>query len=90
MIELTLIRQESKDRDICHYWYFLEKGFKFQLDVYNGYHDLLVMSMNLSDIAILSIHGTNCCCIVSRINKNEGVNLMQNMYLTKVKIYYHI
>ena len=90
MIELTLIRQESKDCDICHYWYFLEKGFKFQLDVYNGYHDLLVMSMSLSDIAILNIHGTNYCCIVSRINKNEAVNLRQNMYLTKVKIYYHI
>ena len=24
---------EEKDRDICHYWYFLDKGFKFQPDV---------------------------------------------------------
>ena len=21
---------ESKEYDICHYWYFLNKGFKFQ------------------------------------------------------------
>ena len=20
----------SKERDICHYWYFLNKGFKFE------------------------------------------------------------
>ena len=24
---------ESKECDICHYWYFLHKGFKFQPNV---------------------------------------------------------
>ena len=31
---------ESKQCDICHYWYFLSKGFKFQPNVCNRYHDL--------------------------------------------------
>ena len=48
---------KSKECDICHYWYFLDKGFKFQPDVCNGSHDLLMISMKLSDIAILNIHG---------------------------------
>ena len=47
--ELMLIRQAY---DICHYWYFLDKRFNFQPHVYNGCHDLLMMSTNLSDIAI--------------------------------------
>ena len=46
---------EWKECDICHYWHFLKKGFKFQPNAYNGSHDLLIMSMNLSDIAILNI-----------------------------------
>ena len=25
----------SKDSDICHYWYFLNKGFRFQPNVCN-------------------------------------------------------
>ena len=50
---------ESKKWDICQYWYFLDKGFKFQTNVCNGCHDLLMMSMNLSDIAILNIKGSN-------------------------------
>ena len=25
---------------ICHYWYFLRKNFKYQPEVYNGYHDM--------------------------------------------------
>ena len=42
----------SKECDICHYRYFLKYSFKFQPIVCNGCHDLLIMSMNLSDIAI--------------------------------------
>ena len=38
---------KSKEWDICHYWYFLNKGFKFQPNVGNGCHDLSMMSMNL-------------------------------------------
>ena len=43
----------SKKCDICHCWYFLNRGFKFQPYVVNRYHDLLMMSMNLINIAIL-------------------------------------
>ena len=47
----------SKQYDICHYWYFLNYSFKFQSNICNRCHDLLIMSMNLSDIAILNIKG---------------------------------
>ena len=46
----------SKECDVCHYWYFLNYSFKFQPNVCNRYHDLLMMSMNLSNIAILNIN----------------------------------
>ena len=41
----------SKECYIFHYWYFLNKGFKFQSYVCNRLHDLVMMSMNLNDIA---------------------------------------
>ena len=44
---------ESKECDIYQYWYFLDKGFKFQRDVCNSWHDVLMISTNLSDIAIV-------------------------------------
>ena len=69
---------ESKERGICHYIYFLDKGFKFQPNVCNGCHDLLMMSMNLIDIAILIIKYADFCCVISGISKSEAVNLMQN------------
>ena len=39
--------------------------------------------MNLSDIAILNTKGSDYCCIISLISKNESINLMQNADLTK-------
>ena len=39
-------------------------------------HDLLMMSMNLSDIAFLNINCSDHCCIISLISKNETINLM--------------
>ena len=68
---------KSKECDIFHYWYFLNKGFIFQPNVCNTCH-LLMMSMNLSDIAILNIKYFDYRCIISRIRKNEVINLMQN------------
>ena len=34
--------------------------------------------MNISDIVILNIHGTDYRCIISGISKSEAINLMQN------------
>ena len=73
----------SKERDICHYWYFLKHSFKFQLNDCNRRHDLPIMSINLSDIAILHIKGSYYRCIISLISKNEAIKLMQNTYLTE-------
>ena len=44
-------------------------------------HDLRMMFMNLSDIAILNIKRADCCCIISGISKSEATNLMQDINL---------
>ena len=61
-------RSKSKECDICHYWCFLDKGFHFQPHVCNGCHDLL-MSMNLSDIAILNIKIADYHCTIAEFAK---------------------
>ena len=55
----------------------------FQPNVCNRCHDLLTISINFSDIAILNNNGSDYCCIISRISKSEAINLMQNTDLAK-------
>ena len=42
-----------------------------------------MMPVNLTDIAILSIKGSNYCCIISLTTKNEAINFLQNRDLTE-------
>ena len=58
----------SNECDVCHYWYFLNYSFKFQANFYNRCHYLLIMSINLSDIAIVNIKGSDYRCIISLIS----------------------
>ena len=44
-----------------------------------------MMSMNLSDIAILNIKGSDYRCIISLISQNEAINLMQNANFNQKK-----
>ena len=88
---------ESEECDVCHYWYFLDEGFKFQIKVLRC-RDLLMMSINLNDIAILNIQGSDYRrSEINGIRKSEAINLMQNTDLTEksgtllnIKKYFYI
>ena len=42
-----------------------------------------MVSLNLSDTAVLDIKGADYCCIISDISQSEAINIMQNIDLTK-------
>ena len=73
----------SKECNICHYWYPLNKGFEFQTYVCNRSHDLLMMSINLSNIATLNIKNFDYHCIISGISKSKATKLLQDIDLTE-------
>ena len=73
----------SKECSICHYWYFLNYGFKFQSNVCNSCHDLVMMSINLRDIAILKLKGSDYCCIIILTSENQAIKLVQSTDLTE-------
>ena len=70
-IDVNKIRA-SKECDICHYWYFLNCNFKFQPNVYKRCHNLLMTSINMSDIAVLNIKGSDFCYIIRLMSKSEA------------------
>ena len=49
-----------------------------------------MMSLNLSNIAILNIKSADYCCIISGISKSEDIILMQNIDFTKKVEHYKI
>ena len=83
---MLIKRSASKDCIICHYWYLLDEGSKFQPNIWNlrnGCHYALMMSINLSDIAILNIFSVGYRCIINGISRSETINLLQVVDLSK-------
>ena len=71
-IDLTKSKR-TKECMISCYWLY-NHGFKFQDSVWNGCHDLTILSVNISDIAIITVKNIDCCCIIHNISKSKAIN----------------
>ena len=74
----------SKECDICHYWYFLDKNFNYEPYLWNGCHDLMQKATNFNDVAIVSIKRNDCRIHFWYISKNGAINIMKNSNLKKL------
>ena len=74
---------KSKECDIFHYWYFLDKNFKYEPYICNGCHDLIQKTINFNDVAIVSIKESDYRIHFWYISKNDAINLLRNYWLDK-------
>ena len=61
---------------ICHYWFF-NHGFEFQDSVCNDCHDLTMLSVNIRNIAIITIKNVDYRCNNHNIIIFEAINLLE-------------
>ena len=73
----------SKECKICHYRLFIDNGFTFQSYIYNGCHDLSMLSMKPNNIAILNIRSVDYCCIINRASESKAINVFKNVNLSE-------
>ena len=66
---------ESKECELCRYWFFKNIGFKFKEHVCNGCHDLLTTAYSSENIVILNARGANFMLILWGTSRNEGLRL---------------
>ena len=71
----------SKECGICHYWYFLDKYFKYEQYVCSGCHDSMQKAMNFNDVAIVFVKWSDCRLHVWYMSKYEATNIMKNSNL---------
>ena len=73
----------SKECDICHYWYFLDKKFNCESYLYNGCHDLIQKAINFNDVAIVSIKGNDYKLHFWYMSKDDAISIMNNSDLNR-------
>ena len=73
----------SKECDICHYWYFLNKNFSHESYLCNGCHGLMQKALNFHDVAIVSIKENDYRTHFWYMSKNDAIDLMNNSSLNE-------
>ena len=73
IIDLTKINKSKE-------WFF-NHGFTEKDSVCNGSHDLTMLCLNVSDIAIITVKNVDYCCIIHCISRSEGITLSKNSVL---------
>ena len=66
--------------NICHYWYFLNTWLKFQSNICVKCHNLLMMSMNFSDVAIVNT--------VEKLLYSQGTFSLSRNFSTVKKLFH--
>ena len=78
----------SKECDICHYWYFKDIGFKYELYLCNGCHDSMQKALSFNNVVIVYVKGS-----AYRINfwymcKDDAINIIKGSDLVDKFFYY--
>ena len=69
---------KSKECNICHYWYFLDKNFNYDPYICNGCHDLMQKAMSFKNFAFVSNKGIDYRINFWYMSKNDATVLMTN------------
>ena len=64
--KINHVNKTNKSKEI--FFTIFDKAFKFQADLCNGCHDVLMISVNLTEFAILEIYGADNRCIINEIS----------------------
>ena len=84
-IDINKSSDKSKECHICHYWYFLDKNFRYQPYLCNGCHDLMQKGMNFNDVAIVSVKDNDYRIHFWYMSKNDAISIMHNSNLIDKK-----
>ena len=71
----------SKVCDICHYWYFKDTGFQYELYICNGCHHLTQKAMSFNNVAIVYAQGSAYRINFWYMSKDGTINIMNGSNL---------
>ena len=73
----------SKECNICHYWYFLDKNFNYGPYRCSGCHDLMQKAVTFKNAAVVSIKGNDYRIHFWYMSKKDAIAIMTNSNLSE-------
>ena len=80
-IDINKTNASKECEMIYHYWYFLERIFKYEPYLCNGCHDIMQKTLNFKDVAIVSVKRNDYRIHFWYMSKDDSISIMNNSSL---------
>ena len=74
----VLILKNVKKCNLCNFFYFLDKNFKYGPYLCNGCYDMFLKAVSIKNLAIINHNGNHCPVNFAFITKKDVYNLIKN------------
>ena len=71
----------SKERKICHYWYFKDIGLKHEPYICNSCHILIQKVMGINDVVVVYVKRSAYRIHFWYMSKDDAISIMNNSNL---------
>ena len=82
-IDVNKSNDKSKECDISHYWYFLDKNFTYEQYPCDDCQCLMQKALNFNDVAMVSIKGSDYRIHFWYISKDHAISIMTSSNLNE-------
>ena len=84
-IDIKKCKGTSKERNLCKFYYFLDKNFNYGPYLCNGCYDMSLKAVSIKNLAIINHNGNHYRVNFMFIRKKDAYSLIKNAMITDKK-----
>ena len=84
-IDINKCEETSRECSLCHFYYFLEKNFKYGLYLCHGCYNMFMKTVSTENLTIINHNGNYYRVIFAFMTKKDAYNLIKNAVILDKK-----
>ena len=84
-IDATQNKLVSRECNLCNFWYFVHKNFKYQMYLCDGCHDMSMKAISMKNLAIVYSRSNAHRINFAFMTLNEAINLIDSFNIVNKK-----
>ena len=76
----------SKECSLCHFWYFIDKNFNYELYLCNGCHGMSMKVVSIKNLSIIYSKGNAYRVNFAFMSINDDIKLINNSNLNNEEV----
>ena len=84
-IDIKKCKETCKEYNLCKFYYFLDKNFKYGPYLCNGCYDMSLKAVSIKNLAIINHNGNHYRVNFTFIRKKDAYNLIKKATITDKK-----